>query len=598
VVAAPGESAAEPLAVEPKEPAPAPAAPAIGLPRAISYARFSSGSQAKGNTIERQTLAFEAWLERNKTAYKPLYLQDKGISAYKGKNASKGRLSAFLGLIADGDIKSGDLLVVEAIDRLSRQAMLDSFDLVRDILKAGVSILTLENNQTYSTESLNGSAIFALIASLQAAHEYSKRLGVRVAAAHASKRVKARAKGDLVNLVSAPWLKDGKLFEPFASFARRAVELYLKGYGHRQIVIELQEDIGNEPELLKRYGNKLNASTIRKWLKSPELIGDWNSRDGLIEKCLEPLITTQEWLELQREQQRRTRVAPSKANDYELSGIVRCVSCGSTFHTRRQKPKPTLAAPAGSEAYLAKPPILYCNCSSYLKNGGCDNNSTWSYDVLLFVYEYGLDNVLADIHESKDTAPDEELEAIDKEIADLEISQNRNATLFEATGNRKYLDVVKECQAALDLAHIKKKDRELLVISATRALGGAELKEGYAGEFVIDVRHLSKLPLLELRHLLKQFGYQIRIGGKKATLSTGDREEFTLIRRLQKYANAYLVKVEIPAIPKEAVLSNPSLALEASWTKYFVVGKQGEVLARGDTEAKALELLEKSAAKS
>lgn len=558
---------------------------AAQLPRAISYARFSSGSQAKGSSIERQLLSFEKWLEGHRTTYTPLYLKDEGVSAYKGRNATKGSLSSFLLCIADGTIKAGDLLVVEAIDRLSRQSMLDSFDLVRDILKSGVSILTLESNCTYSKESLDGAAIYSLIAALQAAHDYSKRLGIRVGAAHESKRAKARAGERPERLVSAPWLKGGRLFEPFASLVSKAVELYLRGYGHRQIVIELQEDIRGNAVLLGRYGDKLNASTVRKWLKATELAGDWESKEGLIENCFEPLITRVQWNQLQQESARRTKT-PSKKNDYELSGLVRCASCDATFHTRVQKPKPTKAAPAGSEAYSARPAILYCNCSNYLKNGACTNNATWSYDVLLFVYQYGLTEILADIHMSKDAGFDKELNAMEEQLAAKEVKKERCANLYSATGELKYLDLVKQINIDIDIIKLKKKEREALVAGTTAVLGGEEFTEGFTGSLVTDLNYLNRLPLLELRHLLKQFRYQVTVDGKLATLSTGDREEFTLIRRLQRYANAYLVKVELPEV------DDP---LENSWIKYFAVGAKGNILAQAGTEKELTEALAASA---
>lgn len=560
---------------------PPPCEPA--LPRAISYARFSSGSQAKGTSIDRQIHAFETWLERHRTSYTPLYLRDEGVSAYKGKNASKGSLAILLDNISAGTIKAGDLLVVEAIDRLSRQAMLDSFDLVKEILRSGISILTLENNQIYDKDSLNGAAIFSLIANLQAAHAYSKRLGERVAAAHESKRVKARAKEEIGKVIVAPWLKDGKRLEPFASLVRKAIALYLKGYGTRQIAIELQTDIKANDILHERYGTKLNASTVRKWLKAPELIGHWDSKNGLIENCLEPLITNVEYSQIQQESTRRLKT-PSKSNEYVLAGLVRCARCGASFHTRIQKPRPTIDAPANSEALKSKPKIFYSNCSNYLKNGSCDNNSTWPYSVLLFVFQYGLTGVLADIQQSKNKDSDANLEEFNEQIAALEISIDRSSALYEATGDEKHFDKVKNKSDELKKVKIKLKEREASLAALATGLGGSEFDKGFNNQVGSDLSHFENLPIVEARKLYKQFNYSISVYGKTATLtlSPEGREQFILQRRLQKYANAYLVKVDLPRV------SNP---LENNWTRFYAVGREGSILADASTEEEVISLL-------
>ena len=46
---------------------------------------------------------------------------DRGFSAYTGENSDKGDLKAILDLAAAGKIKPGTHLVVESLDRISRQ---------------------------------------------------------------------------------------------------------------------------------------------------------------------------------------------------------------------------------------------------------------------------------------------------------------------------------------------------------------------------------------------------------------------------------------------------------------------------------------------
>src|SRR5262245_58669308 len=90
--------------------------------RAFSYIRFSKPEQLKGNSLQRQLewseglCAVKGWKLDDS-----LKLQDLGVSAFRGKNAATGRLASFLQAIKQGKVKAGDVLLVESLDRLSRQ---------------------------------------------------------------------------------------------------------------------------------------------------------------------------------------------------------------------------------------------------------------------------------------------------------------------------------------------------------------------------------------------------------------------------------------------------------------------------------------------
>ena len=64
-------------------------------------------------------------------------LQDVGISAFSGANASGGALSRFLKAIRERKVPTGSFLIVESFDRLTRQEALKSFGLFNEIINAG-----------------------------------------------------------------------------------------------------------------------------------------------------------------------------------------------------------------------------------------------------------------------------------------------------------------------------------------------------------------------------------------------------------------------------------------------------------------------------
>ena len=73
--------------------------------RVYSYRRFSSGRQAHGHSLERQTASARAWCaEHGFELDEDFVLSDLGISAYTGKNATEGALAAFLLAVKNGQV--------------------------------------------------------------------------------------------------------------------------------------------------------------------------------------------------------------------------------------------------------------------------------------------------------------------------------------------------------------------------------------------------------------------------------------------------------------------------------------------------------------
>jgi DNA invertase Pin-like site-specific DNA recombinase len=122
---------------------------------AYSYIRFSGTRQKKGDSKRRQLewshniCASKGW-----TLDESLKL-DSGVSAFRGKNATSGALAAFLSEIKAGKVKAGSVLLLESLDRLSRQEIDAGWELFRSILKTGVEIYTRTPEHHYVKADLN-----------------------------------------------------------------------------------------------------------------------------------------------------------------------------------------------------------------------------------------------------------------------------------------------------------------------------------------------------------------------------------------------------------------------------------------------------------
>src|SRR4051794_7179131 len=92
---------------------------------AYSYIRFSSPQQAEGDSLRRQHELRDAWLKRSGARLDTsLTLRDEGVSGFTGShrtNPDRHALAAFLDLVKKGRIPQGSFLVVESLDRLSRE---------------------------------------------------------------------------------------------------------------------------------------------------------------------------------------------------------------------------------------------------------------------------------------------------------------------------------------------------------------------------------------------------------------------------------------------------------------------------------------------
>ena len=92
-------------------------------------------------------------------------LTDLGASTCRGLNRLKGALGKFLDLVAKGQVPRGSFLIIESLDRFSREDAIDVIGEFSKVPKSGVTIVTLIDRQTYSLERIQAEPM-ALFGSL------------------------------------------------------------------------------------------------------------------------------------------------------------------------------------------------------------------------------------------------------------------------------------------------------------------------------------------------------------------------------------------------------------------------------------------------
>ncbi len=130
--------------------------PVLTVTKAYSYVRFSTPQQALGDSLRRQTEKAERYaIEHGLTLDTDLKMTDAGVSAFRGKNATTGALGGFLRAVENNHVPPGSYLLIENIDRLSRDHVLEAQTIFSQLILSGIIIVTLTNGEVYSRQRLN-----------------------------------------------------------------------------------------------------------------------------------------------------------------------------------------------------------------------------------------------------------------------------------------------------------------------------------------------------------------------------------------------------------------------------------------------------------
>lgn len=234
--------------------------------KAYSYIRFSTPTQLKGDSLRRQLESSRKYATDRGWVLDES-MQDLGLSAYHGIHKIKGALGRFLKLVENGKIERGSVLIVENLDRLSRQEVLAALNQFTSIIESNITIVTLQDGMEYSKESItdNWAQLIISITYMARAYDESKRKSQRISSSWISKRRKA-IEGERKLTGKCPiWLKllsDKKSFE-IVKPAQEAIEiifdLKLAGKGSEAIAKEL-----NQSNLWKPNGRKNKLPSWRK----------------------------------------------------------------------------------------------------------------------------------------------------------------------------------------------------------------------------------------------------------------------------------------------------------------------------------------------
>lgn len=532
--------------------------------QAIPYIRYSSFRQTEGDSYRRQSDLIDRWLDQHPDYTRSnITFEDLAKSGYSTKagKAASGFIKIKAAIEA-GLIRAGDCVLLEAIDRATRQGALDAFDLLAPILRAGVSIVTIDDGTEYTEQSLNGTQIFLLVAKIQAAHGYSKALSERVTASYQARRQLA-LEGKAIKRFTPVWLEpDGSVIEEVAQQISLVFDWYISGVGKHSIAARVRQS--GVTTLAKCSG-----PTVQGWLTNSAVIGVWANTDSTGESIqgVYPAIVEPETFHLVQKLLAERATVRKRTPKHFLVGLVKCDHCGSSmvFHSVKGVPS-----------------AMRCLTNHRLKTAGCSNNKSIPVNVIKLV------QVLTSNRAFKRALAKQTLSASDKRRVVIE------AEIAQAT---KEINKLVALALAVDLPELKGK---LSALKAERdalqsELAGLDAGDAVASESVRVLREESSLhhddPLV-LNAMLRDAGYSIRIdvNGCISTSEGSQQWHYLGVRRkpksnsteafrlLERPGNLLLINPDLTIDVPPIHLEEASSEADTRYTRYdeLVIGQEAE----------------------
>lgn len=368
--------------------------------QAILYSRWSSLEQSGTTSAPRQLELTGSCAERNGWTVVER-LSDQGKSAWTGDNIRTGELGRLVERL-EREGGTGRVLIVEKLDRLSRQPPLVMAAWVQRACATGLVIVTADNAHRIDAAGLvnNQMMVLGLIFEAFRGYQESQAKSERVGEAWAHKR----ARGAAMTRQCPAWLtidaKDTgyksatnvgaqyKVIEERAAIIRQIFDWTIAGVGKSTIAAKL--NAAGVPVFGR--GNGWHASYIQKIVHNASVIGEYQPHTkpkGATRKPIgEPIrdyfpsVVPVEIYERANDS-RASRVLAQQSGKplvNMLSGLTFCTACGSSM---------TLVG-KGNETLIdgTVVPRRYLKCSSAHRSNGCKRTLSFEY--------YTVENAILD----------------------------------------------------------------------------------------------------------------------------------------------------------------------------------------------------------
>lgn len=351
----------------------------------ISYARVSSDKQLSGEGLGRQLKGTTDWIAAH--PHYPirldLTLTDEARSAWKGDHlAGDGALGKLLEMVRAGTINRGTVLLVEALDRLSRQDVWKATHQLTGLVTAGITVITTRDNKIYSSDPRfadKQSAIGDLIMSvviMANAHVESENKSFRIAETKALRAIEAQRTKNVLHQNTPGWLRvadsatatnrETRKYELNQHHAETVRTIFTMALDHgaayitRWLIDEKKNPFGRSGRWNIRY--------VKNILESRAPLGHLETKHALIENVLPRVIDDDLWWRVQAARKERAGKGGAKLGGKInlLAGIGRCAECGGNMRINQH----------------SKTRHCYYECTNHAVLRTCKNPCRYRVDVI------------------------------------------------------------------------------------------------------------------------------------------------------------------------------------------------------------------------
>jgi hypothetical protein len=247
------------------------------MPKLYSYIRFSHSAQAFGDSVRRQTVKTAKWaIENGYELDEALTFRDLGVSAFDRTNLHRGALGLFLAAAREGKVPEGSILAIEALDRLTRAEPMDAFQLLRDITKLGIGIVTVGDGRLYDNTTLNKDLTSLMLAAvmLVRGHEESVRKSDMLKDHYIDRR--ATGAGRIGHTAPAWIVRNGDGWALHPEHSKTVLDIFegaAKGLGATVLAKRFNEE--KREQMSNRPGVGWQPGRISKILRNKSAIGEY-----------------------------------------------------------------------------------------------------------------------------------------------------------------------------------------------------------------------------------------------------------------------------------------------------------------------------------
>ncbi|EKF2848436.1 recombinase family protein [Escherichia coli] len=253
----------------------------------LSYVRWSSDEQAKGDSLKRQRDLIETYQQAHPELLVDPEHQyfDRGVSSFKqvvdpndidgeimrSVNRATGDLSRLFANLDAKKIPRDSVLIVEQIDRLGRSKPTQALEDFLRLVNYGIEIVTLGDNMTYNQTSANANMTSIMMYFMKAwvGYEESLKKSLRIQSVNRKRIAAAIASGKPMGAITPGWIvydKDNDKFtvdDVRANIVRHIYTLRLEGNSFYRIAIML-----NDANTMTINSRKIRLDRLKKEAKN------------------------------------------------------------------------------------------------------------------------------------------------------------------------------------------------------------------------------------------------------------------------------------------------------------------------------------------